>query len=436
MKRLVALILAVLVAMCFSGCNYLLGESENLLQAPKPDATLQSIQKALKVADIKAGYTLKAAKSGSYRSAYITKDINGNGLSEAVVFYAVSEGTKETLNFSLLKSKGDEWQVMASTVLGGTDIERVDFGDFNGDGTDELVIAWNIYGAPETRLSVFNLNDLKPVGIFEERYTDFCVYDMDTNDCDDLLIFTIDSIEKIAQCSMYSLSEKGFVEQSAVRTDKKATGYKNIRKSAVDGKPALFVDCTLTDGELFTELITFNSGKLQAPLYEQSGQSSLATKRNQNILCGDADGDGVVEIPYGTVLPSGDDKHNALNLIEWRQFVWGQLVLKERCVVSKAQQYKFIISEDWLGSFACSASEYDGIDFYEIATKGKGELVFSLKAISTETYDAEDFKDWFLIEQNYKTVYIAKINKDTSKLGYIDRKTIKKYFKEKLVEEG
>ncbi len=436
MKRLISMVLSVVICLSFSGCNYLLGESDNLLQAPKPDETLQEIQKALKSADIPDGYTLKAAKSGNYRSAYVVKDINGNGENEAVVFYAEHDGNEETLHLSLLQYEGNDWKVTASTHLGGTNLERVDFGDFNGDGTDELVVAWNIYGAPETRLSVFRINDLKLKGVFEERYTDFCIYDMNTDGRDDLMVFTIDTIEKISQCSMYVEDAAGFVKQSVVDTDKNAIGFKSIRKSAVDGKPALFVDCTLLEGGLFTELITLGAKGLRAPLYAQSGQSSLITKRSQNILCGDANGDGVVEIPCGTVLPSGDDVQSALDLIEWKQYSSGELLLKERSIVSGARQYKFIISDGWLGSFAAATSENDGIDIYEYRDKARGKLVLSLKAVSTENYDADSFKDWYVINQNYKTVYIAKITEKQSKLGTIDKKTVKKYWEEKIVEEG
>ena len=436
MKRLISMLLALIICLSFSGCNYLLGESDTLLQAPKPDATLQEIQKALKSAGIPDGYSLKAAKSGNYRSTYIVKDINGNGQNEAVVFYVTSSGTQEVLNFSLLESDGDDWRLTASTVLGGTNIERVDFGDFDGDGTDELVVAWNIYGAPETRLSVFRIKDLKPKGIFEEKYTDFCIYDMNSDERDDLMLFTIDTIEKISQCSMYVEEKQGFVKHSVVDTDKNAVGYKSVRKSAVDGKPALFVDCTLLEGGLFTELITYEGGRLLAPLYAQSGQSSLATKRSQDILCGDANSDGVVEIPCGTVLPSGDDVQNALDLIEWKQYSGGTLSLKERCVVSEARQYKFIIDENWLGSFAVVSSENDGIDIYEYKNKSRGRLVLSLKAVSTENYYPDGYEDWRIISQNYKTVYISKILEENSTFGQIDQKTVKKHFKENIVEEG
>ena len=437
MKRLLSLILAVMVCLSFSGCNYLLGESDNLLQAPRPDGTLQKIQKALKETSLKDGYKLKSAKSGSYRTAYILKDINGNGEQEAMVFYTVTEGAQETLNFSVLQSENGDWSVAANTTLSGTNIERVDFGDLDGDGSEEVIIAWNIYGAPETRLSVFSMVGLEPKGIFEQRYTDFCVYDMDTNGSDDLLIFTIDTIEKTSYCTIYCSNSNGLQKTSTVQTDKSAVSYKNIRRSAVDGKPALFVDCVLNEGGLFTELITYQNGKLLAPLYQQSGQSSLTTKRSEDIICGDANGDGVVEIPCGTVMPSGNDVQNSLSLIEWKQYGGGTLSLKERSVVSKAQQYKFLIKEEWLGKLACVATAPDGMEFYEYNQEsGKGKQLFSINAVSTESYEEENYNGWFIITQNYKTVYLAKITNEQSKAGSIDRKTVKKYFSEKIVEDG
>lgn len=435
MKRLFSIILSVVVLLSFSGCNYLLGESDNLLQAPRPDGTLRKIQKALKTSEIGDGYKLKAAKSGNYRTSYIVKDINGDGVDEAMVFYSLTKNKESTLQFSLLKAEGDNWQVKKSRALGGTNIERVDFGDLNGDKNDEMVIAWNIYNSPETRLSVFNLKNFNIEGIFEEKYTDFCIYDMDVNGKDDLLIFTIDTILKVSRCSMYKASGNKLNKTDEILTDKNASGYKNIRRSAVDGKPALFVDCVLAEGGLFTELITYQSGKLAAPLFQQSGQSSMITKRTENIICGDADGDGVVEIPCDTVVPSGGDTENALSLIEWRQYSGGELSVKERSVVSKALQYKFRINEEWLEDFACKTSDFDGIDFYEFKNGKLGDKVFSLAAVSNEGYEHNHFEEWFTINQNYQTIYLGKIEKEKSGFGEITRETIKKYFSEKVVEE-
>lgn len=436
-KAICCALSAVLISVLFGGCSFFSGQSDNLLASPRPSGDLSGIQKALN-RELGSSFVLKYAKSGDYRSAYIVKDFDGDGESEAIAFYGVTDQKEEELHMTVIQNENGSWKIASDSKLGGTDIERVEFGDMNGDGVEEAVVAWSIYGSPETRLTVFDLGSTLPVELFEGSYTDFCVYDLNGDRCAELTVLSLDTIEKTASCSFFVYEKGNLHKTSTVAIDKSITSVKAIHKSSADGKPALYIDAYQDAGKLFTEVVVLEDGKLKAPLFDRSQQSSLITLRYQELTCGDADGDGNIEIPCSTVLPNGSTAaDNALCLTEWKQYEKGTLTVRERSVVSKSLQYKFKIDKSWLGAFGCVATQKnDGIDFYDYNSKsGFSGRIFRLCAVNAETYSSEDFADWFILTQDYKKVYLAQITGQSEKLK-ISRSVIEQQFSERLVEEN
>ena len=80
-----AFLIAALIAVSTGGCNVTDLGSDSLLRPPKTMGDEAEIEQL--IADTaKHGYTLKYPKSGSYRSAIIMSDLDGDGVDEAVPF--------------------------------------------------------------------------------------------------------------------------------------------------------------------------------------------------------------------------------------------------------------------------------------------------------------------------------------------------------------
>ena len=136
------LILAVLLT--FSGCNLFSDRSDSLLQCPRPGGELNKIQEALNES-VSSNYTLKYAKSGEYRSAFVIKDFALDGVPQALVFYSVKKKKEDVLNMALAREVNKDWVILGSTAIGGTDIEKLDFGDLDGDGILEVIVACRVF---------------------------------------------------------------------------------------------------------------------------------------------------------------------------------------------------------------------------------------------------------------------------------------------------
>ncbi len=435
MKKLCAVLAFVMaVTIGLSGCNYILGELDTLLLAPKPQGELGEISDALEIA-VGKKFTLKSPKSGEWRSAYVVKDIDGDKVEEALCFYTIEVDGAAQLHMSVISGDKNKWQVLGDVLLGGTDIQRVDFGDFNGDGIDEAAVAWSIYGAPETRISVVNLAKGVPASMLEEGYTEFCILDMNKDGRNELMLFSLDSVSKATRCSMYSCKGNELKAVAIADIGVGIAEYKEIHKTEVDGTPALFVDATASDGGMFTEIVTFNGKKLTVPLSRRGAKSNVITGRYQPLLCGDVNGDGTLEIPCMTVLPNGGNSDATLCLTEWKSYSGGKLETREKSVVSKLMQYKITVNEAWQGKFTCVyTGANDGTDLYTYkAKKGLGDKVLSIIALSQKGFEAEDYKDMFIIDENDKTVYLGKIHSENNSLG-LDEAAVKKIFSQSLTE--
>ena len=82
LKKLFAAVLAVLLALSFSGCSELTGlDAQALMSPPKTTADREAIYALMGggVGDV----TLVYPKYGDYRSAIISRDLDGCGTSEA-----------------------------------------------------------------------------------------------------------------------------------------------------------------------------------------------------------------------------------------------------------------------------------------------------------------------------------------------------------------
>ena len=432
-KRLICGILSLTIcAICFSGCNFILGETDSLLRSPEPQGRLGEISEALESA-VNKKFTLKTPKYGQWRTAFILRDMDGDQVEEALAFYSVSGENGNELYLSVINDQKGKWTVQSNLQLGGTDIERVEFGDLNGDGFEEMAVAWSIYGAPETRLSIFSSVAKDTLPMYEGSYTDFCIFNATESKGDELMLLTTDIHDKTTRCTLYKGEDK-LIEVASVTLSSSVASVKKFHITEISDVPAVLIDAVTPDGGYFTEIVTVNGGALTAPLSYGGGNANVITGRYQPLVCGDVNGDKKLEIPCMTVLPNGGNSEGTLYLTEWKSYENGKLTTMEKSVVSKLMQYKIRVNPDWQGRFTCVYSDLnDGVDLYTYnSKKGLGKKVLSLEAVPKENLK-KSTEESFVIEENDKTVYLGKIHLKNNTLG-ITQESVKAAFSQKLTE--
>ncbi len=419
MKRFSVVIMVVFMLLSASGCGFFSDDSDQLLRCPTPGGEYEKIIDVLN-SEISANYTLKYAKYGDLKSAFVVSDLDGDKIQdEAVVFYSTTRSGNETLNFALFE-KDEEWRMKGKTAVGGTDIEKLELGDIDGDGKLEAAIGWSSYGAPETRLSVFSLLGDIPVSIHECSYSYFTVYDMNNDGKENLLICAIDNPSGTVKFSLHEF-EKGVIRQiSECDADKGLTSVRRFVKAKLGSKPAVYVDASFGSEAYFTEIIYFDGKRLSAPIYEQSGQTHTLTKRFKDIPSQDLNGDGEIDIPTQSILPAAEEADKTLYLTSWKKYSDTGLKTTERSIISPSMQYRFKINKDWIGSFTAVRTLSDGMIFYKYSGKnGRGEKLFEVDYLSRDAYDED--KNGSIFYSDEENVAVGKIySKDGVEIYFED----------------
>lgn len=422
---LISFIMAFVLAFC--GCLSVPQGANRLLKAPKENTAAKSIVVELSE-QISEEYTLKNPHSGTYKSACTLKDVDCDTSDEALLFYSVKNGNETVLNLSVFKQDGDDWHLVGTVSFGGTDVESIDFCELSDNSRLMLCVEWYVYSDIETRISIIDFENLKPVSKLEESCRKYCVYDINEDDTDDVLIFGTNNSDKKSYCDMYSVVDNSVKHISTVTVDGNINKINALRKTFVDSYPALVAEISDNDGTFYTELVVYKKGKLSAPIFEQSGQSSLITRCYKSVKCRDITENGSLEIPCMTVLPKGKTNSDDMYLTEWKNYKNNKFVTVEYSVFSASTDYGMNIDNDWIGNFTCIKYQTDGMIFYSYSKKGIGAEIFRVLPVPEKDFDDEKYKDYFVLETKNGIVYSAKLPDNEKSEIKTTENTLKKLF--------
>ena len=143
-KGFKVIVMLCLVAFLFCGCNnFRLSSSiDDLISPISPSGDNAGVQSAVDEF-CKGGYSIKIPATGKYTTSFILKDIDGDKISEAVAFYEPSNKIG-TISMAIIKKSGDKWSVVSNIEGTATDVNSVDFCDFNNDGKMEIIVCWSV----------------------------------------------------------------------------------------------------------------------------------------------------------------------------------------------------------------------------------------------------------------------------------------------------
>lgn len=154
LKTAAAAVIATVLLMSASGCDFTDFGSENMLRPPKSMGDEAEIEQL--IADTANGdYTLKYPKSGNYRSAIVMTDLDGDGTSEAIAFYR-EKGNTTSIHMLVMYDDDGSWKLSSDFVTETTDIDCVDFANVDGDGALEIFVGYATYSPNVNFLSCYS----------------------------------------------------------------------------------------------------------------------------------------------------------------------------------------------------------------------------------------------------------------------------------------
>ncbi len=404
LRKGMSVVTALLLALLLTGCNILGLDVEAQLRPPRLAGEQQNIQHALETyisqnADkaTASRYLLKYPKSGEYRSAFVLQDMDGDGEEEAIAFYCPTANSPKT-HINYLKKVEGEWVSLHDIPGIGIDIDRVSFGDLNGDGRKELFTGWDLYNSRDRQLAMYSFVGGQLQEQFTDTYTYVIVGDVTARGHDDLLLLRIDSTNNAVTARLLSYTDGHMTELATASLDGyiRSFGSAHIAPLA-DGVNGVYLDGYKDGNMTVTELLYWDGTQLITPFAHVEGGIAAVSAReslwDSSVPSVDIDADGQIEWPRMRRLTGYEttDVENTLWLTEWCSWDYAsRTVIREfASIVNQTDGYYLRMDDAWVDKTAGDriTARYTAstrtLELLEVQNGVIGEPVLALRTVAT-----------------------------------------------------
>lgn len=409
LKRIAALLLIFCLAASLAACDEFTGlDAQAMMSPPKTTADRQAIYELMRGEE--TDVTLVYPKSGEYRSAIISRDLNADGTTEVVGFCMNGESGGVRLQF-MTQDESGAWRLLAQFSAAANQVDRVFFGDLTGDGREEIVVGW---GDPQTAtasVSVYRMTEdaVQEFSMSTVTYSEMLLTDFDGDDVQELFIMDIaragsgeENAVTVPLGSLYRFDgEQPYVSQT-VPLDSAVTRYSAAVFAQVNSwRKTVVLDGVKADGRMITQVIGYDAmtERLSSPLSNAGAENPNPTDRDTAVAvtARDINGDGVVEIPTALLTAgSGDGASDSTGYtMTWNTYSLSDNTFTPVCdgIINASENY-IVVLPDGAGSIACSNDSVTRTaTFFRYKWMGSDgtpfgrEDLFAVKVYSEEAWD-------------------------------------------------
>lgn len=345
------MIAAALAASFVTGCSF--GTSiDNLMTPPKLSVEQQQIYSALTDA-AGTSVSLKYPKSGSYLSAFIVEDIDGDGGNEAIVFYEKNSLAAEenTLRINILDSTDGKWRSVCDTPAEGAEIEKVIISKLGSNDRTNVIIGSSMINRSEKTVSIYSYSDGTIEGTFSSSYSFIDVTDLDKDGENEFLLLAGSATGAPAVAESYKLDKDGIYHKYSRELSGSFTEFNSLVYGKIAGdRTGLYIDAVSGSGLIQTDVVYMDSSGLNKVF--ATAEESLSTVRPSGCSSYDIDGDGILEIPVQSIAPGYENvpEGEQMKITRWL-FVNGENKLEQKYTsyYSVNDGYVFLFPESWQG---------------------------------------------------------------------------------------
>jgi hypothetical protein len=421
-----ALALFLALATALSGCSFAGLDAQTLMHAPRPtgdnEADIQTLLESAGSGDM----TLKYPNSGDCRSAIITHNLCGDKNSEAMAFYEKGDDAVGiSVMFMTKDPKGDKWKSMGSFTNPASQVDRVCFGDLDGDGTDEVIVGWGSGANNTGSICVYyykngKINELK----LNQSYTEMAVMDFDGDGKDEIFTANITQGDQPAAARLIRIRNGSIELMGTAPLDAGVTKYASVKTGLVNEKQVgIVLDGAKAANSMVTELLYWDkkSKTLKAPFYVPAAKGAKNTERSTSVVSRDINGDKIIEIPIVTQMPgySGAVVDEAAFLTTWQRYETetNTFVRVMSMVIDYSDGYWFSIPDLWRGKTTTKTDVPSRtLTFYEWIAGPKGTAgkiaapLLKIQAFTQKEWQAgTETKGFFQLGASEDMVFAAKL---------------------------
>ena len=432
MKKLVLLLLPLLF-LC--GCSM---SVEELLSPPKLDEEQSAIYEALRLS--KGGdVNLKYPVSGQYRSAFVVENIDDESSNEAIVFYEASNITDDgsSLRLNFLDKQDGKWVSVYDFAAVGNEIEKVQFADL-GDGSTSVIITYTIRNSPDHATSIFTYKDDLPSEVYKSRHVYMSLIDINEDSMQEMFIVNSDTTSGTATVNLLGWSGDSFSVLSSVPLSASFSACRNIQlgKCCSTGRKGIFIDYSLTDGSIGTDIMLCYDRTLAAAAIPPEQVNRRTNSYTPLITCRDVDGDEIIEIPVVSPAPGFEalPKTEQVNFTRWAELSPSGVSVKVEYLtyVSIRNDYMLTIPSRWSGLVTMSISIADGtatFSQYDTRSKTAGDELMVIKALPENAVEKADLTGFAPYGKSEHTGYCFYIKTNTENSFAMSEAELQNYFK-------
>ena len=448
-----SLFILFFIMLFISGCSFSNFETSNLMHPPKATGEMAQIQSIIEKT-VGADIFFKYPQNGDFKSAIIMHDIDGDSQDEAVAVYQLD--VQDTQCYIMIIDKiDDDWQVAKTITVQNMDLYKICFGDFNGNGKDDILLAWISYSNHSKELTgvFFDDGDYK-LFTLDGTCSDVFVEDFDNDERAEILTLSLSKLEGLryddglnrparAKLIKFNDENKVFEVIGEAPMDATAVKYNYFKFGRIDDRQTgAIIDASTDKEKTISEIVYWDKTEkiLKTPLYNAQTFSSSDFLRDSTIQAADINGDGIIELPKIDQIYGSNEK--SIFISSWFKFNTRNNISEyvDSCIININDDYTFYIPKKWktetLGAYKIKiVYDYDlktlrifeNIESAEQAANNREFLDIAI--ISAKEYEELSNKDNYqVLHQENNKIYAAVCLVENSELA-ISKEEIKENFK-------
>ena len=422
-----AVAVALVISTLFSGCSLSALDAQSLMRPPRPTGERAQIHDELEKS-AGGSLTLKYPSRGEYRSAIVMHSLVSAGQEDAIAFYQ-KKGDSAGINVMFIHKQEDSWKAIGDFNNPASTVDKICFGDVNGDGHDEAVIGWgsNINNSTTICVYYFDRGEIHELKL-EQSYTEMVVMDFDDDRCDEIFTASVTVGDQPAIARLLRVKDNQPEIVGSANLDTKVTSYASTAAGIISETGELkgvVLDGRKSADTLVTEMLYWDeeTSTLQSPFYDSNAQTSNYTTRKTRAVSQSIGDSKIIEIPIVTPMP-GYTADNAPDetsyLTNWHRFDEreGTLVRSVSMVMDYTDGYSFLVPDMWRGKVSTRMDAATRtLTFYEWVvadeTTGSGAMgaaLLRLQVFTKDKWEKQEGTDgYYQLVDNNNLVFAASI---------------------------
>ncbi|MGW7161392.1 hypothetical protein [Paenibacillus taichungensis] len=223
------------------------------------------------------------------------EDLNGDGAREAIVFYE-TPNENVRIHGMLLEEQGDSWVKKLTFDVPGNELQSFKVLDITNDGNPDIILGVSLQEQKALTAYSYKAGALEQV-LGGVPYNQYIIDDVQGNTLDlngdkknDFAIVSLNN-SGFASIALYQYDDGSFKEVDRMQTDYTVKEiYNALGGQIAKDKVGIVLDSELDDRSTFSQIIYVKDNKLV-----NAFKSPDQTYRDDKILSGDVDNDGIIE---------------------------------------------------------------------------------------------------------------------------------------------